>query len=74
MLHERKRAFKNRLKVANKELIANTLERCIGDNLTPAEAHRLLNLPLPTICGWMTSYWFYQKPINPIVLILKSDV
>jgi hypothetical protein len=74
MLHERKRAFKNRLKVANKELIANTLERCIGDNLTPAEAHRLLNLPLPTICEWMSSYWFYKKPNDPVIIMLESNV
>jgi hypothetical protein len=74
MLHERKRAFRHRLKVTNKELIANTLERCIGDNLSPVEAHRILNLPLPTIAGWLTSYWFYKKPNDPVTVTLKSNV
>jgi hypothetical protein len=74
MQFERKRAFKHRLKVANKELIASTLERCIGDNLAPIEASRLLNLPLPTVCEWMSSYWFYKRPDDPVVITLKSNI
>ncbi len=66
--------MKKYLKVPNKKRIALSLEMVCGYNLTPIQASVLLDIPHPSICGWMTSYWFYQKPINPIVLILKSDV
>jgi hypothetical protein len=29
---------------------------------------------MPSVCGWLTKYWFYQKPNNPVVITLKSDV
>jgi len=34
----------------------------------------LLDIPYASICGWMTYYWFYKKPDQPIILILKSKV
>lgn len=50
------------------------LEMVCGSNLPPKEAAKLLHIPYATVCGWMSKYWFYQKPIIPVVITLKSDV
>jgi hypothetical protein len=60
--------------VPNKDRIALALEMICGKNLTPKQVSVLLNIPYASICGWMTSYWFYKKPNKPIILILKSKV
>jgi hypothetical protein len=65
---------KKYLKITDKKRIALTLEMIVGRGVTPADASKYLNLSMPSVCGWMTKYWFYQKPNNPIVLILKSNV
>jgi hypothetical protein len=65
---------KKYLKIPDKKRIALTLEMIVGRGATPADASKYLNLSMPSVCGWMTKYWFYQKPNNPIVLILKSNV
>jgi len=65
---------KKYLKIPNKDRIALALEMVCGSNLPLIQAAKLLNIPYATICGWMSKYWFYQKPIIPIVLILKSNV
>jgi hypothetical protein len=65
---------KKYLKIPDKKRIALTLEMIVGRGVTPADASKYLNLSMPSVCGWMTKYWFYQKPNNPIVLILKSKV
>ncbi len=65
---------KKYLKIPDKKRIALTLEMIVGRGVTPADASKYLNLSMPSVCGWMTKYWFYQKPNNPIVLILKSNV
>jgi hypothetical protein len=57
-----------------KEVIGLALEYCIGNNIPPTEAGRLLNLPMSTVADWMTKYWFYKKLDNPIILTLKSNV
>jgi hypothetical protein len=57
-----------------KKIIAEALEYCIGNNIPPTEAGRLLNLPMATVADWMTKYWFYKKLDNPIILTLKSNV
>jgi hypothetical protein len=57
-----------------KKIIAEALEYCIGNNITPTEAGRLLNLPMATVADWMTKYWFYKKIDNPIILTLQSNV
>jgi hypothetical protein len=54
--------------------IANALELVIGQGYSPAEASRKLNLPIASICGWLTKYWFYNKPINPVIINLKSNL
>jgi hypothetical protein len=66
--------MKKYLKIPDKKRIALTLEMIVGRGVTPADASKYLNLSMPSVCGWMTKYWFYQKPNNPIVLILKSNV
>jgi len=71
---ERKRVFRHRLKAHNKKAIADTLECCIGNNLSPAEVSRLLNLPLPTGAGLLSSYWFYKRPNDSVTVTLKSNV
>jgi len=62
------------LKVPNKDRIALALEMVCGYNLSLIEAAVLLDIPYASICGWMTYYWFYKKPDQPIILILKSKV
>jgi hypothetical protein len=57
-----------------KKAIALALEYCIGNNIPPTEAGRLLNLPMVTVSDWMTKYWFYKKIDNPIILTLQSNV
>ena len=54
--------------------IANALELIVGHGYTPAEASKHLNLSMPSVCGWMTKYWFYKNPINPVIITLKSKV
>ena len=66
--------MKRYLKTRNKKLIAKALEMLVGQNMSPAEVSRELKKCMPAVCGWMTNYWFYKKPKNPIVLILKSNV
>jgi hypothetical protein len=65
---------KKYLKIPDKKRIALTLEMIVGRGVTPADASKYLNLSMPSVCGWMTKYWFYQKPINPVVITLKSNV
>lgn len=50
------------------------LEIVCGSNLPTKEAAKLLNIPYATICGWISKYWFYQKPNDPVVITLKSNV
>ena len=66
--------MKKYLKVPDKKRIALALELIAGHSVSPADASKYLNLSMPSVCGWMSKYWFYKKPNNPIVLILKSDV
>jgi hypothetical protein len=30
--------------------------------------------PYSGVCRWMSLYWFYQNPINPVVITLKSKL
>lgn len=57
-----------------KKVIGLSLEYTIGNNLSPVDSGKVLNLPLYTISEWMTKYWFYKKIEDPIVLTLKSKV
>ena len=66
--------MKKYLKIPDKKRIALALEMIVGRSVTPADASKYLNLSMPSVCGWMTKYWFYQKPNNPVVINLKSDV
>ena len=66
--------MKKYLKIPDKKRIALALEMIVGRGVTPADASKYLNLSMPSVCGWMTKYWFYQKPTKPVVIILKSDV
>lgn len=66
--------MKKYLKISDKKRIALTLEMIVGRGVTPADASKYLNLSMPSVCGWMTKYWFYQKPTNPVVITLKSDI
>lgn len=58
----------------SKKVIGLALEYTLGNNLSPVESARLLNLPLPTVAEWMTKYWFYRKVDEPIILVLESKV
>ena len=66
--------MKKYLKIPDKKRIALALEMIVGRGVTPADASKYLNLSMPSVCGWMSKYWFYKKPNNPIVLILKSKI
>lgn len=57
-----------------KKKIAGTLEMCIGNNLTPTEAAKELNLPMATVSEWLSKYWFYHKYDKSEILILQSNV
>ena len=58
----------------NPARIAKALELVCGQGLSINDASRRLRLSTPSLCGWMTKYWFYKKPINPVVITLKSDI
>lgn len=58
----------------SKEKIAGTLEMCIGNNLTPTEAAKELNLPMATVSEWLSTYWFYQKFEQSEIITLTSNV
>ena len=60
--------------VLDKKRIAKALEMVVGQNKSPADVSRKMKISMPGVCRWMTKYWFYQKPINPVVITLKSDV
>lgn len=62
------------IKPPDTKRIADAFELVVGQGLSPAEAARKLNLPIASICGWLTSYWFYKKPNNPVVITLKSKL
>lgn len=66
--------MKKYLKVPDKKRIALALELIAGHGVSPADASKYLNLSMNSVCGWMSKYWFYKKPNNPIVLILKSKI
>ena len=57
-----------------KKQIAESLEYCIGNNLPPTEAARLMNFPKASLYKWLTNHWYYAKIDNPIILTLKSKV
>lgn len=58
----------------DKKRIAKALEMVVGNNKSPADVSRKMKLSMPQVCRWMTKYWFYQKPIKPVIITLKSDV
>jgi hypothetical protein len=58
----------------SKKAIGLAMEYCIGNNIPPTEAAKMLNFPMPTISDWMTKYWFYKKIDDPIILTLTSNV
>jgi hypothetical protein len=60
--------------ILDKKRIAKALEMIVGQNKSPADVSRKMKISMPGVCRWMTKYWFYQKPINPVVITLKSDV
>jgi hypothetical protein len=62
------------IKPLDTDRIANALELVVGNGLSPAQASRKLNLPIASICGWLTKYWFYNKPNNPVIINLKSKL
>lgn len=66
--------MKNYLKIPDKKRIAEAMELVIGNGMSPADASKKLNLSMPSVCGWMSKYWFYKKPNNPVVITLKSEV
>ena len=66
--------MKKYLKIPDKKRIALAMELIVGSGVSPADASKYLNLSIASICGWMTKYWFYKKPINPVVITLKSNV
>ena len=58
----------------NPARIAKALELVCGQGLSINDASRRLRLSTPSLCGWMTKYWFYRKFNNPITIVLKSKV
>lgn len=66
--------MKKYTKIPDKSRIAYALELMVGHGLTPAQTARMMSLHYATVCKWMTFYYFYQKPNEPVVITLKSDV
>ena len=62
------------IKPLDPDRIAKALELVVGQGFSPADASRKLNLPIASVCGWLTSYWFYKKINHPVIIILKSNV
>ena len=58
----------------NPARIAKALELVCGQGLSINDASRRLRLSTPSLCGWMTKYWFYKKIDNPVIIVLKSKV
>lgn len=54
--------------------IAKALELICGDGLSINDTSRRLRLSTPSVCGWLTRYWFYRKFNNPVTITLKSKV
>jgi hypothetical protein len=66
--------MKKYLKIPDKKRIALAMELIVGNGVSPADASKYLNLSMPSICGWMSKYWFYRKIENPVIIKLKSKV
>jgi hypothetical protein len=62
------------IKPRNPERIAKALELVCGNDMSINDVSRRLRLSAPSICGWMSKYWFYRKIENPIIIKLKSKV
>jgi hypothetical protein len=61
-------------KIKDRYRIGNAMEMIIGEGKSPTEVSKIMNLSLPGLCRWMSFYWFYQRPVNPVVITLKSKV
>lgn len=66
--------MKKYLKIPDKKRIALALEMIVGRGVSPTDASKYLNLSMPSVCGWMSKYWFYKRPNKPIIITLKSKV
>ena len=62
------------IKPHNPKRIADALELVCGQGMSINDVSRRMRLSAPSICGWMSKYWFYKKPNNPITVTLKSKV
>jgi len=60
--------------IKDKYRIAASLELLVGENKSPVAVSKIMKVPLSGICRWMSLYWFYQRPVNPVVITLKSKV
>ena len=60
--------------IKDRERIINSLEMIIGENKSPVAVSKIMKIPYSGLCRWMTLYWFYQRPVNSVVITLKSKV
>lgn len=60
--------------IKDRERIINALEMIVGHGKSPVAVSKIMHLPYSGVCRWMSLYWFYQNPINPVTITLKSKV
>ena len=61
-------------KIKDRQRINRALEMIVGEGKSPMAVSKIMNIPYSGVCRWMSLYWFYKNPINPVVITLESKV
>lgn len=61
-------------RIKDRQRINRALEMIVGEGKSPIAVSKIMKVPLSGVCRWMSLYWFYQNPVNPVVITLKSKV
>jgi hypothetical protein len=60
--------------IKDRNQIIRALEMIVGEGKNPVAVSKIMKIPYSGICRWMSVYWFYKNPINPVTITLKSKV
>lgn len=62
------------IKPRDPKKIGLALEMLIGQNMSIQKVARHFKTTDQSVGRWLTKYWFYTRPNNPVIIKLKSKI
>lgn len=62
------------IKPRNPQKIGHAIEMIIGQKMSIQEVAKHLKITEQSAGRWLSKYWFYSKPENPVIIKLNSKV